>query len=560
MTGLILSYSYYNYFFFNTHVNAIEVTFNKDVTKKGLPIMYISESKQSKLDYSKVFRFNRLRDSVYIVSFEDPIILRKFRLYFEYPNEQVTISNFTIITDKQKHILAVEKLNKSEHLKQIIKRDKLKLEIHKSNAYIEASKSMLYTSDFKAIYLLLIPLVIIAFILAKIKFWVSFKIRDLHELSIVFLLTSIFLPPPIYNIALILAVILSVKNFKVSILLANKNNILVVVFFFIYLFNNLFVSQEGYASMRTIERFLPFLILPIALHRVSNRKLLNFLPSSAIVIGFGFLITSIYDVYVYKNIEFLSFENYTKYLHPVYFSYLLFFSICYIDAYMKGWLKYIIEFILFVFLIFSGSKMVFVFSLLVVLIGLLKNKKTIFVAIPLILITLLFSPLKRRFKDILNKEDLTILKEEHIENENDPRINGLTLRLILWKEALATMSGIDYIIGKGVTKQTDMLLEKRIFNLGLLEHKSFNPHNQYVDTFWRTGIIGLILLILIPAYSFIIGLKNKNKLLVQFSLFMFAVMWSESVFGRVNGIYFFTTVLLILMNSNTINENSHIRD
>jgi O-antigen ligase len=203
--------------------------------------------------------------------------------------------------------------------------------------------------------------------------------------------------------------------------------------------------------------------------------------------------------------------------------------------------------------------MVLGFSLLVLIITHVNNKKIFIIIIPITFVIILFSPLKSRFNDILNQKDFSILQEKRIVDEADPRINGLTFRLILWREALNTMHGKDYVLGKGVTDQTDKLLEDRLVNLGLLSHKSFNPHNQYVDTFWRTGVFGLVLLILIPIYSLVIGIKRKDKLIIQFSLFMFVVMWTESIFGRVNGVYFFTTVILILMNSNKVNENSNTR-
>ena len=131
------------------------------------------------------------------------------------------------------------------------------------------------------------------------------------------------------------------------------------------------------------------------------------------------------------------------------------------------------------------------------------------------------------------------------------------MRLILWRETLATMNGFDYLLGKGVTRATNKTLENRLDNLGMRRHLTFNPHNQYIDTFWRTGIIGLVLLISIPIYSLLIGIKRKDKLIILFSFFMIAVMFSESIFGRVRGIYFFTTILLVLINTKklTVKDN-----
>lgn len=562
--GLVLSYGYCNYFYFDSHISGIEITFNKDISKKGIPIMYVSKSKQEKLDYAKVYRFKKRNDSVYVASFEDFMILRKFRLYFEYPNEHITMSNIKLITNSENISLAISELDNYQHLKRINNGNKLDLEIYKSKAFIETPKSFSYSSDIESIYLFLIPIIfligLIVLVFNALKKQTFFKVSNIKVLSVIILLSTIFLPAPIYNIALILTALINIKSFNLKDLLSNKINIIIIAFFVIYLLNNLFVSHEGYKSMGTIERFLPFLILPIALYTSQFRKLLFIFVIVAFIIGFGLILTSIYDVYIHKNLVFLSFEFFTKYLHPVYFSYLLFLSICYIDLNYTGKKKYFLEFILFVFLIFSGSKMVFIFSIMVIFFNLIKNKKTLLIIAPLTAIVVLFSPLKHRFNDILSQEDLSILNEEYIENNNDPRVNGLTLRLMLWREVIATMNGVDYIIGKGVTKTTNKLLQTRLANIGMINHTNFNPHNQYIDTFWRTGIIGLLFLILIPVYSLILGIRNKDKLLIQFSLFMIVVMLTESIFGRVTGIYFFTTVLLLLMNTTKINEDSYNRN
>ena len=152
---------------------------------------------------------------------------------------------------------------------------------------------------------------------------------------------------------------------------------------------------------------------------------------------------------------------------------------------------------------------------------------------------LLFSPLKERFKEILNQEDFSILSEHKISEPNDARVNGLTLRLMLWREAISTMNKEDFILGKGVARGTDKILEEELIALGLTHHKNYNTHNQLIDTFWKTGIFGLLILIMIIILGITQGIKTRDHLISIFSTFVLFFLLSECVFERVNGIYYF---------------------
>ena len=544
-------------------ITSVELVFSQEVSKKDIPLLYISSDKESQINFETVYKFQDTSNLVYQCLLNEAQKTRTLRFYFPYPNRDVLIKSISLKTSNKVVSIPLQKFKNRGGINCIVKPQEITLEILEKNGYIELPETYSYTSDFKNIYQLILPLLIVLILMVlalKSLKPIALKPWSITSITISLLVLSIFLPAPVYNVALILMVVLNVKKISWTAIKAQKINLIILGFFTMYLLSNFFLSQESFREMSTIDRFLPFMVLGLVLPSIADSKFLSLFPISAFAIGFGFLVTSIFDVYLHQNFVFLSFDFFAKYLHPVYFSYLLFFSICYIDLNYKGRQKYTLEFILFVFLIFSGSKMVFLFSLIVVFMSLLKNKKTALLIIPLAIIVVLFSPLKHRFDEILKKDDLSILNEKQIPNPYDARINGLTLRIILWRETLATMEGVDYIFGKGVTKETNKLLQTRLANLGLRNHINFNPHNQYVDTFWRTGVIGLLFLILIPLYSLKDAIRRKDKLLIQFSIFFMAVMCSESIFGRVNGVYFFTTVLLLMMNSNKINEDSHIRN
>jgi hypothetical protein len=533
------------------------------VNRKALPTLYVSGQSEAKLNYQRPYKFSSINDSAYEVNLDDTLKLRTFRFYFEYPGEKIEISDIALKTSSQTHHLNLHQDFYTEKLKIEKSKDQLKIEVQEINGFLDSPKRFLYPSDFNNLYQLIFPIFAIIILLTFVVFHIksiNLKALTLSEITLSFLILSIFLPAPIYNIALILMAIVNIRKINIKKIFEQKINLIIIAFFLLYLLNNVFVSEEGYKSMGTIERFLPFLIIPVFIPSISNRKLLGLFPVSAIALGFGMLITSIFDAYIHGNATFLSFDNFSKFLHPVYYSYLLFFSIIYVHYEYHSKIKLIIQIILFGFLILSGSKLILLFTILMMVLTMLKSKKTLLLAGTIIIISLLFSPLINRYKTIFKTDDLSLLNEKHIENHNDARINGLTLRLILWREALATMQDVEYIIGKGVAKDDTIEMKERLANLGLEKHQNYNPHNQYVDTFMRTGIFGLILLLVIPIYCLIWAIKSKDVILMQFSVLMIVVMLTESIFGRVNGIYFFTLTLIILMNSRAIHENSNIRN
>ena len=556
------AYIFRTYILLDENITTIEIVLNSNLNKDAVPITYAVKDESKKIDFTTPYFYKSEADSTYTASISGNSKLRQIGLYFEKPSKNLAIYSIKLKNENKIREIKLSEIKTMDRLKLKESNNGYTIDVRGQHAFIQLPKGYIYSSDFNNVYLLIIPLLILiglALLVIKHVKPIDLKPVSIQSITIAVLILSVFLPAPLYNVALVIMAVLNVNKISWRAIKSQKVNLLILGFFLVYLLNNLFVSVESFNQMSTIERFLPLAILGIVLPSLSNRKYLALFPVSALLIGFWLLLTSIFDVFIHQNFEFLSFDYFTKYLHPVYFSYLLFFSICYVNLYYQGKSKYILEFVLFMFLIFSGSKMVFLFSLMVIFLNVLRNKKALFLIFPILIVVTLFSPLKKRFSEVLNTEDLSILKEKHIANSNDSRINGLTLRLILWREALATMSGSDFLLGKGVTKETNALLNTRLNSLGLKNHVTFNPHNQYIDTFWRTGFIGLLILISIPLYCFRKGLKNNDVLLIQFSLFFIAVMLSESVFGRVNGIFFFTTLTLILINSSRPNENRNIR-
>jgi len=354
-----------------------------------------------------------------------------------------------------------------------------------------------------------------------------------------------------------------VRNFNLKQFLAERVNLIFIACFLVLFLNDLFVADSGYHNLKPTETYLPLLILPIYITSIRNSKSLICFPFSAIILGVVMFLTSFVDAVIFKNLSYFSFDEFAKFTHPVYYSYLVAFSIFYIFLYsdIAKTYKNIIQGLLFFFLILAGSKLVITLTFLIYLSLVIRNKKAVALMAVGLAVLAFFPPVKKRFKEILNVDDLSVVKEHVITDNNDPRVNGLTLRFLLWQESINVVNTPSEIVfGKGVGKSTDELLRSNLVKRGLGKYQRYSTHNQFVNIFMRAGLIGVFSLLLIIIYAFYQAIINKNKMLLIIVILLTFAMLTESVFQRVLGIYFFTTVLLFLMKPIFLNEGSNNRN
>ena len=80
--------------------------------------------------------------------------------------------------------------------------------------------------------------------------------------------------------------------------------------------------------------------------------------------------------------------------------------------------------------------------------------------------------------------------------------------------------------------------------------KKLNAHNQFLQTFIGTGIIGFILLLLMTVGSLIYGFMKKNYILALFSILMIFNFLVESMLQAQAGFVFFAFFFCILTQYN----------
>lgn len=540
VSSFLLVFIYFNKSFVKTDakINKIEIISNSVLNDNEL-ILYVAENKD--IDYVKPYKFTKINDSVYSTNLDKETNLSKFRIYFPFQNKNLYIKSISI---NNRININLSKFRTSDDLK--FKNNILNC--YSENGYIESPFFYYNNHNLLFITVLIIIIMLIIITLFEKSDLFKFDVNKPSSIGIIFFIISIYLPPPIYNIGLVVSLIFIVQEFKFNYFISNKMNLLFILYFLILFLNDIFIGIEGITNLKATEKYLPFLILPIYASTVRNEKYLIFFPISAIFLGFGMLITSLINAIMIGNLNFISFNDFTKYVHPVYFSYLLFFSIFFVKLNCK---KYSIHLqtILFLFLVLSGSKLVLITTLIAYLFFFFKQKNVVIIIISFLLVLLVFSPTKERFQEVLSIGDLNATNQEYFENPNDNQINGLTIRLILWEESLKATSTFEKILyGNGVSSETRDIMKSRMIKRGLKSHSDYMSHNQYVETFMKSGLIGLISLLSIIIYCFYIYIKRKNKMLLVISFILCCSMLTESVFERVTGIYFFSTVILLILN------------
>lgn len=554
------AYLYNKYTVFAEPIDVIQVELDKHTLEKGIPILYARSQKGVKMDFETVYKFKKVNDSIIELTNLQEQSITGFRIYFEFPGKDFTLKRILLSNDTNNKEVSLKEIKSYEHIKV---QDKQTFDVHTNNGYLEYPYTIVANVPYLKIAAALLFLFVGVFLFFKKTKFISIILEaDRKNYLFILFLLSLYSFAPIYNITLIIGLVFYIKDFSWQYFKENKINILFVLLFLVYFFNNLLIEGNVSGDFSTVERLLPMILIPVLMACIRMKNAMFYLMLSGLLIGFFLFLTSLLDFLIQNDYEYFSFSEFSKYYHPVYVSYLLVLIVFYLQQYYHHKEKYFIQLICFIFLIFLGSKLVLISSFILFLLFFLKVKRSVTLLLLLLLISaiFLFKPLQNRFSEVLNSDDLSILKESPIQDFNDSRINGLTLRLILWREALATMNGWQEVVfGNGVSKSKLKDLNRRLEKLGLLNHTNYNPHNQFIDTFWRTGFIGLGVLLLIFLAAFRMSLVSGNKTLMIFVLFMFLCMFTESFFGRVRGIYFFTTALLILTNSNFNYENSYNR-
>lgn len=544
-----LYYLNFNYYKLKHGVEYFSVEFKKPISIQA-PVAYITDSTDVRINFYEHFQSLKQNDSVYTIKLSRKTKLRQFRLYFSDSIDHVIISRIVIGNNYYKTELPLTKFHIENG--KILQQDKAKLSFviasGTDNTFIESSQfyypsdsaTLLIASIFVAVLSLLI------FLLIRTVGMPTFNQVTLEEIGVFAFISSFFLPQKVFNVTLAFSTLLVLRNFRLQHFLRNRINFIFISIYCLILLSFLLGYPE--TRFKEIEKYLLFLVLPIYVSCIQIKSPLLHFCISALLIGGVLLSTALIDISIFRNIEVVSFINFTRRIHPVYYSYLLMVSIFYVEYCVFKKHKYLIQVALILLLILSGSKLI-ILSTVFWFIFFVRKPMSVAISSIIILLLLVFAPTKERFGSIMNFSDLSIIADQKIQNPDDPRLNGFTLRIILWQESLRLQGVKELLFGKGVGAPGNIALKANLKQRGLTKHMEFNAHNQFVTTLQKTGIMGLVLLISLLVYCIKWGIKTHNMLLIAFTSTMSVAMLSESVFERASGTAFFCMGILLLINS-----------
>jgi O-antigen ligase len=245
--------------------------------------------------------------------------------------------------------------------------------------------------------------------------------------------------------------------------------------------------------------------------------------------------------------------------HPSYFSMYVLFTLCLvIYLYRKYNIRRTVKSILvFSFMLvflsvmiwFLGSRAGYL-SFIAVFTGigivLLLNPQRYLVSLGFIiggflLLTFLMSPqLKRNLNEVINQVE----NQQELTSDSD-------IRLWLWKSGIKVFKE-NYFWGVGTGDIKKEMKEKyHQYNLSLAEEKSYNLHNQYLESAVSLGLIGLLIFSFWVVLLFIYAISTKDFLLFFFTLIISIHFMFESMLNSIAGVSFilFFYSLLILRKS-----------
>jgi UDP-GlcNAc:undecaprenyl-phosphate/decaprenyl-phosphate GlcNAc-1-phosphate transferase len=214
-------------------------------------------------------------------------------------------------------------------------------------------------------------------------------------------------------------------------------------------------------------------------------------------------------------------------------------------------------FLFIVMVVLFASKIGYIvlfLSTLTAFIQLVKPLKYRLVLIGVFLLSVGFS---YQYVDYVNKK-VKGFKWQLEKHEKIPMEHQLP-RAIIWPEAVEIVKE-NWILGVGVGNSVSVLIEKYEvigYDKGIRER--FNAHNQFLETFMQTGILGFLLLIGFFLYGFYKAIVHRNKLYAVFLVIVLFYMMIESLFetqmGMV-GFAFFNALFLSALRETEKTESS----
>jgi hypothetical protein len=159
--------------------------------------------------------------------------------------------------------------------------------------------------------------------------------------------------------------------------------------------------------------------------------------------------------------------------------------------------------------------------------------------------------LKQETVKVENKAPALPSKSEQSLESTSLRYNSIITTIAIIKE--------NFLFGVGTGDLTDEMSKKYsqfgfVYNL----KEQTNPHNQYLRTFGKNGILGIAALLAFFIFNFYTWLKNKSPILLAFNLIVLFSSMTNDLFDTGGGAPFIGLMFPLIFLLSQKNTNSII--
>lgn len=406
--------------------------------------------------------------------------------------------------------------------------------------------------------------------------WVVMTFWNSLYIAFFLLPLGINLPTPFFIISILFGIGMMFRFQNRFVL---DKSVLLFPLYFIVMSFGLIYTDNIFDGMSLLQRSLSLLLFPLIFLFVKEdaatvKRLFDFLLAGLILSFFvnvcsatenliGYVIHEKEITEVFSFIEIVSKDWYhffvgstfSKSVNSNYVSiYILLVLSYYLKKKLQSRLQLMIILLLFLYLFLLASIAAYlimsIMSLLLIFKIVDKGKKyTMLIVFLMGVVLFLSNPRISQFYHRFKDYNATVNYQETSSEKS---------RLLAWNASMKLIKEAP-VFGYGIGDAKDVLM-KKYKELGYTPNhqNKYNAHNQFLQTYLQTGILGFGVLVSIFVLLAIRMKRSRNELSVF--LILFISLLFESMLVRFNGIVFFSIVLPLLLKKRSILSSRIIRN
>ena len=351
--------------------------------------------------------------------------------------------------------------------------------------------------------------------------------------------------------------------------LKNKMTYVLWGFFLIHVIGYFF-SNDKSDALNAIEIKLSFLAFPILIfsssyHAFNIKKIVIAFVSGCILACIFDLFRAAYLFY-FQGVNSFFYSEFSYFMHPSYFAmYLIFAQLITLLFYPK-WLVHLTDlkfkmgfisilFLICIFLCSSKMGLITAFLLFPTTFGCILYYKGYKKVILALVFGLFFSTLLayKLFPTPFNRLKVALQVTLSSDKIDKTDAESTAVRILIWKESIKLIKENPIFGTSPGDANAELVKSYQKEGLTGALRKKLNAHNQFLQTFIGTGIIGLVILLLMTVGAFIDGILKKNYMLSLFSILFIFNFLVESMLQAQAGFIFFVFFFCILVRYNLSN-------